>query len=158
MDEATKQKIQERVAERAQTTPVHLYLFGIAWIIIALAMVAGVQIPYVTTLIAFFVGVTFLYMGALISERRRMEKTFRELLEAFESFNRSIYGDDYKVKRAAVDILIRSLAHGDPTVRDRAHAQLVRLSGHDFPAEHAPWEAWWRDAKASFTGSPAERS
>lgn len=155
MDEATKQRIQERVHERAQTTPVHLFLFGAAWILIALALVAGVAVPHVPTLLAFFVGVLFLYLGATISERRRMEKTFRDLLEAFESFNRSVYGDDYKVKRAAVDILIRSLEHADATVRGRAHEQLVRISGLDFPAEAEPWQAWWRDAKASFTGNEA---
>ena len=156
---ASQQAAQQQILALAQQprrrAPAPLYLFGLFWIVLALVAVMGVEMPWARPLIYFSLGMMLLYLGALVSERHRMERSFGELLEAFESFNRSIYGDKYKVKRAAVDILIRTLSSEDASVRARAHEQLRRLSGKDYPAQAEAWQSWWQDARASFTGEPS---
>ncbi len=44
-----------------------------------------------------------------------------------------------------VPSLLPLLDHADPAPRAHAWESLVRLTGRSFPAERAPWEAWWRE-------------
>lgn len=158
MDDATRKRLLEGADTRRRGIPVPLYLFGLVWLALAFVAVLDFEIPWARPLAYFTLGMVLLYLGALVTERLRMDKTFRELLEAFESFNRSIYGEDYKVKRAAVDILIKALGNEDDDVRQRAHVQLLRITGMDFPVEAEAWTRWWSEARASFTGAAKTRS
>lgn len=158
MDEATRKQVLAAAAEQRRRAPAPMFLFGFVWIMLAVVALAGVEMSWAPALAYFSIGVVLLYLGALVSERMRMEQTFRELLEAFETFNRSMYGDNYRVKRAAVDILIQALENDDEGVRQRAQAQLVKITSMDFGVDADAWRAWWAEAKATFTGEAAGAS
>jgi succinyl-CoA synthetase alpha subunit len=61
-----------------------------------------------------------------------------------DEFLSTIYGDDFREKTQAVQVLIQALSTGDPEVVQKSHAQLVRLTGQDLPPEHLAWHEWFR--------------
>jgi hypothetical protein len=56
--------------------------------------------------------------------------------------------------RAAVDVLVRALSSSDAAVREKAHRNLVRLTGQDLPPDVERWRAWWERAREEFKGRP----
>ncbi|GEM_PF-1884255 len=98
----------------------------------------------------FLLGVLFFYVGASVHERLRLGRAFRELVESFEAFNEGFYGQGYKVKRAAVDLLIRTLSSDDEAVRAKVRRRLVRLCGEDLGEDRKAWEAWWKARRSGF--------
>jgi hypothetical protein len=53
--------------------------------------------------------------------------------------------------RAAVDVLVRALSSDDPAVREKAHRNLLRLTGQDLPLDAEAWRSWWATARDGFT-------
>jgi hypothetical protein len=58
----------------------------------------------------FGLGLLFFYVGALIFERQRLNASHRELLASFDEFLSTIYGDDFREKTQAVQVLIQALS------------------------------------------------
>ena len=54
--------------------------------------------------------------------------------------------------RAAVDILIAALSADDRDTREKAHKNLVRITGKDLPLDAATWSEWWAQAREGFGG------
>jgi hypothetical protein len=52
--------------------------------------------------------------------------------------------------RKAVDILIIALSAGDPDTREKAHRNLVRLTGQGLPPDPKAWSEWWASAREGF--------
>jgi hypothetical protein len=91
------------------------------------------------------------YLAAVIHERRRMGRMFRELLAAFETFNAAVHGKDHGTRRRAIDYLIEGMASDATGVKERAHAQLVRLTGVDLGDAAPVWRDWWQRERNTFT-------
>ena len=148
------QDVLERMRHHQGRTPALLYILGLAFVVVGLIGVAGGgswMSEAVRWVIWLCVGILFLYVGALIQERQRLQRKVAELVEAFETFNQTIYGKGYKTQRAAVDMLIQSLSSENAKVVQKVHAQLVRLTGQDLPAESEAWTAWWAENKATWS-------
>jgi hypothetical protein len=152
MEPEVREAILKRVDQRQARTPFFLVLIGVALAVLAALEIAGLDLPeWRGALTMFCLGALFVYVAALIHERQRLARSFHELLEAHESFLQTVYGKDYKKHRAAVDILIGTLGTDNAEVRRKVHEQLRRITGQTLPAEPGPWEAWWKENKASFT-------
>src|SRR5262245_48293231 len=95
------------------------------------------------TIVRGLVAFLCFYLAAVIHERRRMGRMFRELLAAFETFNAAVHGKDHATRRRAVDYLVDALGSENPGVRERALAQLVRLTAMDLGSEPVVWRDWW---------------
>ena len=150
----SEQDVLDKMRHHQGRTPALLYILGLAFGIVGLAGVLGADSwmpPRVRWVIWLCVGILFLYVGALIQERQRLHRKVGELVEAFETFNQTIYGKGYKTQRAAVDMLIQSLDSENSTVVQKVHGQLVRLTGQSLPAEADAWKAWWAENKATWT-------
>jgi hypothetical protein len=52
--------------------------------------------------------------------------------------------------KVAIDVLIRALSSEDAGVRDKAHKNLVRLTGQDLPPDAEAWQSWWETAREGF--------
>lgn len=158
MDPDVRKEILQHVDRREGRTPLFLYVIGLLFVAVAVVGIvggAGALPAFVGPITHLCVGVLFVYVGALIQERQRLGRAFRELLESFEAFNQTFYGKDYKVQRQAVDILIRSLHSDNASVREKVQMQLVRITGQSFPPEPVPWEEWWAQNRATFARQPA---
>lgn len=159
MDPALRKQILSRVDQGQGRTPLFLYVIGLLLVVLSVVgLIAGQDaLPgFVPHLFQLCVGVLFLYIGALVQERQRLSYGFRELVDSFEAFNQTIYGKDYKVQRQAVEILVATLRSDDPSVREKVHAQLVRITGQQLPSEPEPWEQWWAQNKATFSRPGAD--
>ncbi len=53
--------------------------------------------------------------------------------------------------RQAVEILIGGVAPEEGAVREKAHRNLVRLTGQDLPPDETVWRSWWEGAREGFT-------
>ena len=53
--------------------------------------------------------------------------------------------------RAAVDILVSALSSDDRDTREKAHKNLMRLTGKELPLDLRAWSDWWAEARAGFT-------
>ena len=54
--------------------------------------------------------------------------------------------------RAAVDILIAALSSEDRDTKEKAHKNLVRLTGKELPPDLQAWSDWWSEARGGFGG------
>ena len=92
-------------------------------------------------------GTLCLVVAVTYGETTRQRAHLGALLAALKSqASAGVPRDD----RLAVDTLIPVLASGDPSRRDIAHRNLVRITGKDFPPDAARWAAWWREARDGF--------
>ncbi len=156
MDPDVRKEILARIDRDARPrTPLILYSLGLLLIVSPLIPARLVEgVGGWDGIVRFLVGILFLYVGATVHERLRLGRAFRELVESFEAFNQGLYGRNYKTVRAAVDLLIRTLASSDPEVRSKIRRQLVRITGVDFGEDRGRWEEWWREHRASFGLGP----
>ncbi len=161
MDPNIKKQALEQVDQGQGRTPLVLFAVGaffvlapIFQVVLPAEYVGNINFHYLTQ---FCLGLLFLYVGALIQERQRLNHAFRDLLGSFEAFNRGLYGDDYRETLQAIGILIQALGSGDADTKEKAVAQLTRLTGQSLPAEQAPWENWWVKHKWQFLSARARR-
>jgi hypothetical protein len=54
--------------------------------------------------------------------------------------------------RSAVDLLVRALSSEDAAVREKAHKNLLRITGKELPADAQAWRTWWESAREGFVG------
>lgn len=100
-----------------------------------------------------------LVLSILIGEVDRQRMQFDALLQALRrATGRDVDGAGAAAPSdEAVPILIRALASRDADVREKAHKNLVRLTGQaGLPPERAAWERWW--AAQAATGEEGPRS
>ncbi len=102
------------------------------------------------------VGFLFFYVAAMIRERYRLKSRFMDLMEAFDAFNAALYGKNFKVTREAVTYLVTSLASSNPSVREKAHALLVRMTGQNLGPDYEAWKKWWDKNRLTFTPVQSE--
>lgn len=97
---------------------------------------------------------TLLVLSILIAEVDKLRMQFDALLRALRQATGR--AGEPATSDEAVPILIRALESRDADVREKAHRNLVRLTGQDLPADRAAWDAWWRSRDA--TGEEAPRA
>jgi hypothetical protein len=148
MKATDKKALLQQVDRRQGRTP--LVLFAVGGLFVLLPIARAILPEQFTEYLPgpgmtqFGLGLLFFYVGALIFERQRLNASHRELLASFDEFLSTIYGDDFREKTQAVQVLIQALSTGDPEVVQKSHAQLVRLTGQDLPPEHLAWHEWFR--------------
>ena len=103
-------------------------------------------------------GFLLLYVAAMIKERYHLKSRFMDLMEAFDTFNATLYGKDFKVTRETITYLVTSLASKNPSVKEKAHALLVRITGEDMEPDYEKWKKWWDKARWSLTQSGEDDS
>jgi len=160
MDEGKRKEALARVDASRHRTPLFLYCLAVLFLI---SWIPGVDSIFGeagwSKLSRIAVGFLFIYVAALIQERQRMGRMFREVLEAFRTFGGRVPGGrDVAAQREAVTFLIASLKGADDEVRGKVHSQLRRLTGQDLPPDHAAWSQWWAQAEAEFSGPSAQAS
>ena len=52
-----------------------------------------------------------------------------------------------EVQGDAVGILIRALGSREPDTREKAHLNLMRITGQDLPPDKKAWQAWWDEQR-----------
>jgi hypothetical protein len=93
-------------------------------------------------LVAISFGVIF-----LVQELERLRAQTRALtLMTAGALGGAVPRDD----KAAVDVLVLALGSEDPAVREKAHRNLVRLTGEELPADPEAWRSWWAVARDGF--------
>ena len=92
----------------------------------------------------FVTGLLCVYMVLLVLERQRMQRDFKEVLDAFRTFHSESHGSrsDAVAQREAIEILIGALASGDAVVRESSALHLRRLTGQDLGQDAAAWRRW----------------
>ena len=103
-------------------------------------------------------GFLLLYVAAMIRERYNLKSRFMDLMEAFDTFNATLYGKDFKVTRETITYLVTSLASKNPAVKEKAHALLVRITGKNMEPDYEKWKKWWDKARWSFVQTGPEDS
>ncbi len=83
----------------------------------------------------------------LAAEVSRLRLHFGALLKALEAGAVTTTPRD---DRAAVDVLVSALDSGNADVRAKAHKNLVKITGEDFPPDSARWKAWWASKREAF--------
>ena len=122
---------------------VRLVFIGFAaWVALAPSALPGAHDVTKIALAALLVG-----FSVLVGELSRLRLQFELLVQAL----RTVTGrpDRPGNEREAVSILIRALGSRDADTREKAHRNLVRLTGQDLPADRAAWETWWKDSAES---------
>jgi|SoiMethySBSTD1v2_1073268.scaffolds.fasta_scaffold2946595_2 hypothetical protein len=92
----------------------------------------------------FVTGLLCVYVVLLVIERQRMQRDFKEVLDAFRTFHSEARGtrSDAVAQREAIEILIGALASSDPVVRESSAQHLRRLTGQDLGPDAAAWRRW----------------
>ncbi|MFV1960096.1 MAG: hypothetical protein ACC662_11870 [Planctomycetota bacterium] len=117
-----------------------IFLFFAAWVAVAPDALPG---AHVVTRVGFVV--IFLAFSILVGEIARLRTQFEMLMRALRAATRKESGS--VAAQEAVPILIRALASREEATRQKAHRNLVRLTGQDLPPERTAWEAWWAQEK-----------
>ena len=118
------------------------FLFFAGWVAVAPGALEG---AHPVTRIGLAAG--FMALSVLVGEILRLETRFEALMRAIRSAT-SQAGEGGAAGRAirtqdeAVAILIRALGSREPDTVEKAHRNLVRLTGQDLPPDKAAWEAW----------------
>jgi hypothetical protein len=92
----------------------------------------------------FVTGLLCVYMAMVVAERQRMQRDFKEVLDAFRTFHSESRDTrtDAAAQREAIEILIGALASGDAAVRESSALHLRRLTGQDLGTDAAAWRRW----------------
>ena len=156
MDPNTRKEILSRIdQEQRPRTPLALITMGIILLISPFlpdSWVAGVG--GWNGVGRIFVAFLFFYVAANVFERMRLSRAFRELVESFEAFNRGIYGNNYKEQRAAINLMIKTIATEDAGVRAKVLERLRLWTGEDFGEDRDAWMAWWEENRSGFRLAP----
>ena len=88
----------------------------------------------------------------LAGEVSRLRLHFGALLKALEAGAVTTAPRD---DRAAIDVLVAALDSANGDVRAKAHRNLVKITGQDFPPESARWRAWWAPIRDGFVRPPS---
>ncbi len=117
---------------------VRLILLALAgWFVLAPASLPGAH-PITRGGLA----ASLLVLSILIGEVDRLRTQFDALLRALRQATGKAAGT--AGGEEAVPILIRALGSRDAEVREKAHRNLVRLTGRkDLPPRREAWEQWW---------------
>ncbi len=89
---------------------------------------------------------TFLVVAILVGELAKLQMQFEMLLKALRSASAQVVAEAAppKDENVAVGILIRALGSREASTREKAHGNLVRITGQDLPPDRKVWEAWWK--------------
>lgn len=98
----------------------------------------------------FFLGFLFLYFAGVVKDKERLRTTLDGFMKIIKRQVRGGPVGDPEQDRMAVDILLRALSSEKEEVRASAHKSLVHLTGLDHGNDAAAWQAWWKDARATF--------
>lgn len=110
--------------------------------------VADGAFPGSSTLARGGLVVLCIAVSFLAGEVARLRADFGVVLKALQANTvRATPRDD----RAAIDVLVAALDSGNPEVREKAHVNLVRITGQKLPPDGAAWKAWWASARDGFT-------
>ena len=94
---------------------------------------------------------TLLVIAILVGEVAKLQTQFEMLMRALRAATGKAGGAAAQgTEREAVGILIRALESREPATREKAHRNLVRLTGQDLPPEREAWEAWWKEHKKTW--------
>jgi hypothetical protein len=104
-------------------------------------------LPGASTVARTGLATLFIAVGLLLGEVARLRAEHRALLGVLSPPRPDAVARD---DRQAIDILLQALESPDAARRELAHRNLVRLTRQSFPAEAGPWQAWWREARATF--------
>ncbi len=101
----------------------------------------------------------FLVVSVLIGEVATLRTQFELFLRALRSAGVQVSMDEPASRdKEAIAILIRALGSREPSTREKAYKNLVRLTGQQLPPEKAAWEAWWKAEKEGAPKSPEQGS
>lgn len=116
-------------------------------------VVADAALPGASMLTRAGLATTAVAVGVVYGETTRLRAHMGALLAALQSgLGATVPRDD----KQAIDVLVSALGSQDAAVREKAHRNLVRLTGQDLPPDAARWAAWWREARPTFR-APAAR-
>ena len=140
---------------KVETRMIWTLLLRVGFLVFAgwLALVPS-TLPGAPDAVRMGLAATLLLIAILVGEVAKLQTQFEMLLKALRAAGASVAADAASPKRddeAAVGILIRALGSREETTRSKAHANLVRITGQDLPAERETWEAWWKARQAAAT-------
>ena len=128
-----------------------LSLLAIQLLLLAAAIYVGVSdaaFPGASTVARGGLVVLCVAVSFLAGEVARLRIDFGVILKALQANTvRATPRDD----KAAIDVLVAALDSANVEVREKAHVNLVRITGQDFPPDGAPWKAWWASARDGFS-------
>src|SRR5262245_14616868 len=85
----------------------------------------------------------------LVGEVNRMRAHMRALIQLLRGGIAAASGSE-RDDRAAVDVLVRALSSPDADVREKAHRNLLRITGQGFGPDAQAWAKWWQGARETF--------
>ena len=119
-----------------------VFLFFAVWVALMPDALPGAHLLLRIGLVALF-----LVFSILVGEVFRLHTQFEMFVRALRSAGVKVSDDGGRNDREAVTILIRALSSREEATREKAHRNLVRLTGQDLPPEKAVWERWWKEAR-----------
>ena len=139
---------------RVETRLVVVFVVRLVFIGLAVWMVlAPDALPGAHWILRAALCATFLVLSVLVGEMATLHTQFELFIRALRAAGVQVKEEDsLKADREAVAILIRALGSREASTREKAHRNLVRLTGKDFPPERETWEAWWRERQKPAAG------
>jgi hypothetical protein len=127
------------------------FLFFAGWVALRPEALPGADLVVRIGLAALFL-VTAIFIGEVVAVRAHLGMLLHALRTATQTGGSP--GAVRKDDRAAVDILIRALDAKEAGTREKAHRNLVRLTGQDLPSDRGAWDAWWKENREGYQGRP----
>jgi hypothetical protein len=103
-------------------------------------------LPGAPMLLRMGLAATLLVIAILVGEVAKLQTQFEMLLKALRAAGASVAAEAAAPQRddeAAIAILIRALGSREEATREKAHANLLRITGQELPLDREAWQAWW---------------
>lgn len=143
---------------KLETRLILIFILRIVFLVFA-AWVALMPetLPEAHVIVRIALASTFLVVSILVGEVAKLHTQFDMLLRAVRAAGAKVTEEAApRDDRAAMTILIRALGSREASTREKAHKNLVRLTGQDLPPDPTAWEAWWKEAQAKSGASGEE--
>jgi len=132
------------------------FLVRLAFLVFAGCLVVLPDLlPGAHFLVRMGLAVVFVGFAYLWGEVVKLQTQFEMLLKALRAAGAQVRGEaPPRDDNAAIAILIRALGSREESTREKAHANLVRITGRDLPPEREAWEAWWKERQREAGAEP----
>lgn len=141
---------------KVETRLIWIFLVRLAFLVFAGWIIAVPDtLPGAHPIVRIGLGATFLVIAIVVGEVAKLQTQFEMLLKALRAAGAQMRAEaPPRDDNAAITILIRALGSKEESTREKAHANLVRLTGQDLPPEREAWEAWWKEHQERQAGAP----
>jgi hypothetical protein len=139
---------------KPETRLILVFLVRLAFIVFAgwVALVPE-TLPNSHMVVRIGLAATFLVLSILVGEVAKLRMHFDMLVRAVRAARAEVTGESpARDDSAAVAILIRALGSREVSTREKAHTNLVRITGQDLPLDQQQWIAWWDQQQKEAAG------